>query len=371
MNNLTYSKTPGVYFTESVEASVTPEAIRPCFIVQTSTTIAAIDDQLVKFDDVASFKTVIGDNLPKSYKFINQAITEETGDNGTGFYVYSIKTDTADAFRAILTETINKPFIRKFTYIEETASSTNGLDDKITALNGGAVECARRGVNRLVTVVPYGTVATAISGATSGTPVQTTIMNTLKTSIYDENLSYGRVVVVVPTEDAGIAVGRINATPFYEEPGYKQFNTSINALDVEFTPSQVLTLQNYGFVVIAQEAYAGTEIYRINLGATLAFSKTTNTRDGLIISRSIADELLTQVAYICQRYVKRIEGEQSINDINDEITEVVEEFIEGGYVEPNTYLGATAGPQYTVQLKGEILPYGCIIAINVDTILGA
>ena len=115
---MTLDKLTGVYFDETVSTVVndiepTNEILQ--FIVQTSSTIASLDDQLV-LTNLSSFKTAVsGKGLTNTTDMI-EYLLNATGH--TKFYVYSVKTDTDAGWQAAVTTSQLYKEVKKVIYFE-------------------------------------------------------------------------------------------------------------------------------------------------------------------------------------------------------------------------------------------------------------
>ena len=363
---MTYSKLPGVYFTESISSVGIQAAKTPLFIVQTSTAIASIDDKLIKFSNYATFEsTVTGKGLTNTLAIIAEALGE-AGLLNNEFYVFSVKTDTAAAFTSILVDSSNYSDIKEVIYIEEenSASTQNTFNSKIGALKAGANTCATNGVNRTVYAVPYGTVNAAITAAQSGTDEEVAI-TTLTTAV--NGIASGRVVVLVP-DYAGAMIGRVFASEAGEDIGYAAINTAISTPRFNFTYSQALTLQNLGILFIRGEKTRGAWTYRVNLGVTTAFSG--SGADGLLVSRRVADEVLDEVKYACDSFIKAPnDSEDGITGLQTDVDTIVDNYVEARLInsDDSKLIVAEGDDVYTINIAGTIKPIKSTIAINVNT----
>lgn len=365
---MTYSKLPGVYFTESISTVSLTNTKTPMFIVQTSTAITDIDDKIVRFSNFATFEAIAtSKGLSNTLDIIEEALNE-AGMINNGFYIYSIKTDTAAAFTSVLVETSNYTDIKDVIYIEETKSTNaNTLASKLGALKTGAQTCYQNGVNRVCYVVPYGTIADAVTNASSGVSPEDACITALTTAL--NGIVSGRVAVVVP-DYGGAQIGRVLDSQYNEEIGYSTISTAISNPEFQFSYSQMLTLQNLGVMFIRGERLRGNWVYRVNLGVSTAFSG--NGADGLLISRRVCDEVLEQVKYACDLFIKNqndIEG--GLVALQTDVDNIIEQFVDAREIaEEDSELFVEEGSDvYTFNISGTIKPIKSTIAINVNTTL--
>lgn len=360
---MTYDKLPGVYFKETVGTiSNYGEEKIPLFIIQTSTAIAALDGQVTRFTTLTAFNQAVqGKGLTKTYKYIEQAILEY---GNTEFYVYSIKTDTKTAFIDAIKSTAHLTEVTDVIYVEETASAqSNTIANKISALELGLGNNAENGVFREGYVIPYGTINAAITEAENVLPATTVVAQLTTILAGDGN---GRVCVIVPDTLAGTVAGHILRTRYDQEPGFTQLeNVDLSGV-FNFDYNQMVTLQNLGVLFVRKEKIRGIEQYRINLGVTTSFK--TDSADGLLVSRRTADELLRQISWTCQAFVKAKESASNLAALNCEIGNIIEDFAEEESItKAGTILTASDAGNYTFEVTGTILPIKSVIAIEVDT----
>ena len=365
---MTYSKLPGVYFTETIASIASERSTTPFFVIQTSQAIADIDNQIISFTNFETFKTVVtGKGLNNTIDIMEEILTEAVMMNSK-FYVFSVKTDTAAEFTRILTDSANYTDMYDVIYIEETKSATsNSIATKAGALKSGANTCYANGANRIIHVIPYGTITDAVANKSENVTDTSVVISTFETIL--DGLNSGRVVPYVP-DYAGAMVGHAITTAADVDVGFEEINTPITNLKYNFTYSEMLALQNMGVNFIRGERVAGNWIYRINLGVTTAFSG--NGADGLLVSRRIADNVLQEVKYACDAFVKAPEDvEGGLVPLQTDIDNILDRFVAArDIIEDESYLTVTeAGDVYSFNLTGQIKPIKSTIAINVNTTL--
>ena len=320
---MTYSKLPGVYFGETVTtiADTTSMDEVLTFIVQTSSTISSIDDKLTLFTSYDAFETVATNKgLTKTLAFINKVLGA-TGHKQ--FYVYSVKTDTSTGWTDAIESSSQYKENKKFIYYEETKSSNNmTIASKISTLATACNSCYELGAFRVAYVIPYGTLADAITTA-STTPAESTIV-TQFTSLCSGTGS-SRIVLLLPDGEDAMMSTIINAG-YTMEPGYPLLSGSISGLTYNFTRAQMLTLQNLGVCFIRPERIQGEFQYRINLGVNMAFKDSKS--DGLIFSRAVVDELLYNVDIAINSFIKDKETDSNIAFVQTAVDGVVSDFVD-------------------------------------------
>lgn len=370
---MTYSKLPGVYFTETVDAGQVDSSVEyaPLFVVQTSTTIAQIDDQITYFDGISGFETIATNKgLTKTIASMKTILNEYQSDK---FYVYNIHTDTSASITSIIKDSANIDDIIDIIVIEETKSgNTNTINAKIKAIQSALADNYENGTFRTAIILPYGTVADAVANKESGVTTASAVTTALTTAL--NGVTDGRIICVVPDETSmSVVAGHIIATPFYRESGYDPISID-GTLNYEFTLSEMLTLQNMGVCFIREESRAGVKQYRINLGVTTSFAN--SSADGLIKSRKIVDEILREVKFECNNIVKSEDVETSAVFIQTECDNIISDFIDNNYllkelkvggVTYKSQLKATVGDRFTINVNGTLIPTGSLIAINVNT----
>ena len=366
-NNLTYSKLPGVYFTETVtQNTVFTEDEVPLFIVQTSTAITDIDGTITGYTNFAAFETVAKNKgLTQTLKYMQDILTESEHDN---FYVYSIKTDTATGFTDAIKSTAHLTDVTSIIYVEEAKSAqANAITSKIAAIKAGVHNNAENGVFREAYIIPYGTVEDAVDNAENTTPeaAAVTAMTTITAGDGD-----GRICVALPDSLAGCVVGHCIGSDYDEEPGFQ----GLGLLDLtgvyNFDATQMLTLQNIGVLFVRPERVQGNNQYRINLGVTTSFKE--SSADGLIVCRATVDAILRRIAFEGQAFVKAKESETNLAAFNSVISGIVTDFAEEESINRDgTALTAADAGNSTFTVTGTIQPIKSVIAIEVNTTINA
>ena len=366
-NNLTYSKLPGVYFTETVtQNTVFTEDEVPLFIVQTSTAITDIDGTITGYTNFAAFETVAKNKgLTQTLKYMQDILTESEHEN---FYVYSIKTDTATGFTDAIKSTAHLTDVTSIIYVEEAKSASgNAITSKIAAIKAGVHNNAENGVFREAYVIPYGTVEDAVEEAENTTPeaAAVTALTTITAGDGD-----GRICVALPDSLAGCVVGHCIGSDYDEEPGF----TALGLLDLtgvyNFDATQMLTLQNQGVIFVRPERLQGGNQYRINLGVTTSFKE--SSADGLIVCRTTVDAILRRIAFEGQAFVKAKESESNRAAFNTVINGIITEFATEGSINQNgTQLTVADAGNSTFTVTGTIQPIKSVIAIEVNTTITA
>lgn len=371
---MTYSKLFGVYFSETVGSSspsIIARSYHPCFIVQTSTAIASIDDTLTMFTSIQAFKTVAENKgLAKTIEFIEAIMNDYQSET---FYVFSVKTDTAAAFTAMIKGTANKEDIKEFVLVEETASAnSNTLNSKIAAIVTGLNDNYEKGVFRTCDVIPYGTVKAAVDGMAEGARAEAVAITAMTGAL--TGISSGRISLMCPDSAyVGLMTGRVLSTEYNREAGYTVLNIT-DPLDFDFTYDEMLTLQNAGICFVKQELVQGTPQYRIHAGLTAGFAS--DTADGFIKARKTCDEVLRQVKEACNMYYKNEDVDVSKTELQTECNTIVDEFITEGDIKKTLKIGTTtytSALTVTVEgrlgigITGTLIPSGSSMVINVNT----
>ena len=364
---MTYSKLPGVYFTETVtdNAEFTEDNV-PLFLVQTSTAISSIDNKITSYTNFKTFETRAKDKgLTQTLKYMQDVLTESENDN---FYVYSIKTDTSAAFTAAIESTAHLTDVTSIIYVEETKSAqANAITSKIGGIKSGLHSNAENGVFREGYIIPYGTVQDAIENAENTAPeaVIVTELTTITTGDGD-----GRICVALPDSLAGCVVGHCIGSDYDEEPGFE----ALGLLDLtgvyNFNATQMLSLQNMGVLFVRPERLQGGNQYRINLGVTTSFKE--SSADGLIVCRATVDAMLRRIAFEGQAFVKAKESESNLAAFNSVISGIIGDFAAEESVNRNgTKLTAADAGNSTFTVTGTIQPIKSVIAIEVNTTINA
>ena len=360
---MTLDKLTGVYFDETVSTVVndiepTNEILQ--FIVQTSSTIASLDDQLV-LTNLSSFKTAVsGKGLTNTTDMI-EYLLNATGH--TKFYVYSVKTDTDAGWQAAVTTSQLYKEVKKVIYLEETASSNSfKIENKMASMITGCATCATYGAFRIAYVIPAGTINAAITAASS-TPAETTLMTTFS-SIMD-GIHNGRLCVVLPDNYKNI-MATIAIKEYFEEVGYGDIYGEISELTYKLTKEQVLALRNLGVIVPRVRYVEGTWHYEIELGVTTNWNN--DKADGLLVARTITDELLRDVDNAVRPFVKEAEHEANEGFVQTAVDNVVATYVKNKYVKSDgTKLSVADTGNLSFNITGGVKPTRTLAVINVST----
>lgn len=372
---MTYSKLPGVYFSETVATDSVDQTVdyAPLFIVKSTSSIAQIDDQVTYFEGINAFSTIARNKgLNKTIDAMRVILNQYQASN---FYVYNVATDTSASMVSILEDCANKEDIIDIIFIEETKSAqANDVNTKIKAIQTALADNFTNGAFRTAIVIPYGTVHDAVTNKESGVTTSSAVITSLSSVL--TGVSDGRIFCVVPDEvTMGVISGHIIATPFYHEVGFESLNI-IGTPEYEFTLSEMLTLQNMGVCFLRKESRAGVDTYRINLGVTTSFAD--SAADGLIKSRKICDEVLRQIKTECENIIKSDDVETEKAFIQKECDNTLEEFIQQKYllkettkdgIKYKTKLTANVEDRNTINISGSLIPAGSLIAVNVSTVI--
>lgn len=363
---MTYSKLPGVYFSESAVATTMYEQeYTPLFLIQVSATLPG-DDVATEYATYDAFATEVGSNVSAQTKrWIRDILNEGAIDS---FYVYSIKTDTALGFTDAIKSTSHLTDVTTVTYIESSAStSANSITAKIGAIKDGLADNAENGVFREGYIIPYGTVNAAVEDDDSVTPeaAAVTALTTITTGAGD-----GRICVVVPDTMAGSIVGRCIGSAYNEEVGSLPLEL-INLSNVyNFNATQMLTLQNQGILFVRPEKIRGVLQYRINVGVTTSFKE--SSADGYLLARTIVDEMLRQIGFEGTAFVKARESESTLEAFKSVIAGIIDDFVkEESVTRTETKLTVSDNGNNTFIVSGTIKPAKSIMAIEVNTTIVA
>lgn len=360
---MTYNSLPGLKFTETVAtASVVDVTIPvPLFIVQTSSTITDLDGQITYYTGMDAFNELIsGKGLTYTAEVIADTLIEY---GNTAFYVYSIKTDTTQGFTDAVKATAHLLDVNRLIYIEETKSANaNTVINKIAAIKAGLIDNASNGVFRTATIIPYGTVDDAVSNASSGTDEANCIssLTTILTATGN-----GRIEVALPDENAGIILGKCMSCDYADEPGRTPVDSAVHESSYNFDATQMLTLMNLGVLFLKPERSYGEYRYRICLGVNTGFKN--NTADGLIVCRTVVDELLRRISYDAAPFVKAKETQQNEVLLQSIVDGIVDEFVTADNIYRDGTTLTVSGDGTVFQINGEIKPVRSAIAIEVNT----
>lgn len=360
------TKRPGVYFTEATGSVISENdgGFIPLFVVQTGTAIATIDEQITFYESIDAFATVVeGKGLDKTVKYIREALNEASMGQ---FYVYSIKTDTAEGFTNAIKNCASRTEIRDVVYIEETKSTTaTTCAAKVSAIKTALDDNFGKGTSRNALIVPYGTVDDAVKNA-ENTDARTTVITTL-TSVFN-GVSSGRITGLVPDDVfIGAGIGKFIGRAYNEEIGQFPITTSIDALTYNFDDAQLLQLVNIGCLVASSQRRGNDTQYKIEVGVTTAVKE--DGADQLLISRSIADQMLRDVKAECDSFIKQKLTSNTVTFLQTEIDNIIENYVNNNDVEQEgtTLTVSRSTIPYTINIVGTIQVVGSLLVINVDT----
>lgn len=360
---MTSSRLPGMYFQETVQNITNAEKdYVPLFLIQTSTAIADLDEQITHYTGFDAFETKVAEKGLTYTSAMIEQVLQEYGN--TEFYVYSIKTDTITGFTNAIKATSHLQNVKSITYIEETASANaNKITDKIGAIKAGLIDNATNGVFREGFIIPYGTVSAAVEDAENTAPEAACI--TSLTSILTGE-GHGRICCILPDENAGTCVGKCISANYDEEPGYTAIQSTLQTSTYNFDKTQMLTLENLGVIFIRLELLRGNIIPRINLGVTTGFKS--NTADQLLVSRTIADEILRQIEYEGTPFVKAKEVESNVTVLQTVVDGIIDNFTKNeSIIAEETAITVTDAGNSIFTITGTIKPIRSVIAIEVNT----
>lgn len=355
----------GIYFGETVSTitSSTTEDEDLCFLVQTSTAIETLDNQLKYYTNIEDFKTDVQDKgLTKTTEFI-EAVLALAGRNR--FYVYSIKTDTAAGFKEAVTCSTDIKEIRKVIYFEETASTQqNSLSTKMNALASACHDVYKYGAFRIAYVIPKATIEAAVAAAENVLPA-TTVVNTFQTLLTGDG--DGRLAIMVPDQEANV-MATIEASPFYQDAGKNNLLGTVGELKYKFTREQMKTLLNLGVMFIRSRRISGTIQYRLEGGISTSFKN--GKADGTLSARQTADELLHQCDIALDVLINDEDQLNNVAFAQTAVDDVVGNFIAGQYVtESGTNLTVNDAGNMKFTITGEIETVKPLRTIEVNTII--
>ena len=355
----------GIYFGETVStiASDTDEEEELCFLVQTSTAIASLDNTLTYYTSIDTFKTdTTGKGLTDTVAFIETVLSLA---NKTNFYVYSIKTNTAAGFQEAVNCSADIKEIRKVIYYEEnTIDNDLALASKMSALATACHNCYKYGAFRIAFVVPANTIAEAVEDAENVAP-ETTVVTTFTSLLTGDG--DGRLAVILPDKEANI-MATIVASPFDQDAGKGNILGTPGALTYNFSRTQMKTLLNLGVIFIRTKRERGQLYYRIEGGITTSFKS--GKADGTISARQTADELLHQVDIGLTNLINDKEHANNLSDAQTVCDDVIADFVENMYVtQDGTNLTVADTGNMKFSVSGQITTIKPLRTIDVNTVI--
>lgn len=359
---MTATRLSGITFTE--DTSTIPQGNEdiidaPLFIIQTTTAIAALDGQFKTYRSWTAYNNIAGSvsGLAKTNSIIKQVL-DETGLQK--FYVYSIKTDTQQAFTDCVKASSYLDDCETIIYIENAKSAqANTIADKINGIKAGIRDNYANGVFRQAYIVPYGTYNDAI---TEEGVVPSTAAVTCLTGITN-GIEDGLVCVVAPDSMCGSLLGATFNTPFDGEIGQYTIKNVDTTGFIKYNATQMLALQNGGILFIKRETYRRVSSYKPNVGVTLSYqgSKT----DGKLIRRRIVNEVLRRIKDECREYILDKDIESVRSSLHSTLGAVISEFVKNDCVIRDGTSLSVAMVDDTFQVSGTIQPIDSVYAIDV------
>lgn len=361
------TKRAGVYFTEAqgTVASEYDGNFVPLFIVETATAVATIDNQITAYDSIAAFATVVRNKgLTNTVNFIEQAL----GEAGIGrFYVYSIKRSGNVTLTSVIEDCASRTEIRDIVYIEEEKSIAPTIAQKVSEISTALDDNFENGTLRNGLVVPYGTIEYLATQSGDGT-TEDKVVAGMATCIGTNDS--GRVTSVVPdVKCAGADIGKFIGREYNDEIGANRINTSIDALTYNFNDTQILALVNDGCLVTTSKYVRGDIEYRVEVGVTHAINQ--DKSDQLLISRSIADQVLRDVKEECDQYIRTKMTANTVKLLQGDVDSIISEYVASeDVIQAGTKLTVSqSNVPYTLNINGTVQVAGSLLIINVDTTL--
>lgn len=166
----------------------------------------------------------------------------------------------------------------------------------------------------------------------------------------------------------------ICCTPYYIEPGFLEYRTVEPGEFKARTDAEILALQNAGIIFGADEVVSDLVVCRINLATSTAFAKNPRPADALFHARFNADNLLRNVFKAVFGQIKANETVSYIVKAQTKVDAIIDDEVEAERMIPyNTSTGdgtrltlvETDSDPYDLELRGQIQPINCTIAINV------
>ena len=360
---MTFTRLPGLKFTETVASSVINEAENvPLFLIQTSEEITDLDNTISYFTGFDAFQTLVeGKGLTYTTKCIEQTLQEY---GNTAFYVYSIKTDTALAFTNAIVSTAHLFDVTRIIYIEEAKSAnSNNINAKIKAILMGLNQTSEGGAFRTGLIIPYGTTADAVANKAAATSKEDALITSLTNTL--QGVSNGKIEIALPDENAGIVTGKCMATEYNEDPGRTIIQSGLEESTYNFNATQMLQLLNLGVLFIWQERYAGGFQYKICYGVNTGVID--NKKDDLIVCRKVVDEVLRQIGFEAAGLTKAPETETNEKALQSLTDDVVNRFVTAEEIYRDGTTLTASGNGRVFQLNGKIKPIRSAHSIEVNT----
>lgn len=349
---MTYNKLPGIVFTESVATSqvAAEDGNIPLFIIK------ATDDydlcgSINHFDSYSAFADVSAALEAPYTKQVIQDTLLEVG--ATEFYLYPVAFTNATTLTDTVAATAHLDDVKNMIYIEETAGTANtAIANCIASLKTGINTLESSGVFRRLYIVPYGTVHAASNAVTSLTSILSATGD-------------GRICCILPDENAGIVTGKCIVSPYNDEVGRTPVSSAVKESSYNFNAAEMLTLMNLGVLFLRRERGMGGYQYRICLGVTTSFKD--NAADGLLVCRTVVDELLSRIGVEAQPFVKAKETDSNEVMLQSVVDAIVNEFVTNEDIYRDGTSLTVGGDGVNFTINGTIRPVRSAIAIEVNT----
>lgn len=356
-------------------------AVIPLIIGQTGNNINADDIAVKKYKNINAIEASVANggignaDSNMSYKFFKQ-FTDETykiHSNDTGLpYVYfidmgSIPFTNGEAWSNAFNLAMTKRDIGKLVIVGfKKADATKPITDKelqeivgiLASANGIIIEDSKKGKPKRLMFT--------VDGATDEDMMKIT---------NDESNAYiqkSRVIPCVP-DFFGQMVARYCLTKYDIEPGYEDFR-SVTADDViERTPDMEEQLQNAGINFIRKEMEGSNIHAKICLGVSSSMAATTRPHDCLPHYRRNVDHLINRLYTACYPQLKRNETKATIDMLQTDVNNIVEEEIEAGSMQEGTEVTVEESNMNPVQLmlKGNSKPVNSTEYIGIEMYISA
>lgn len=356
-------------------------AVIPLIIGQTGNNIKADEIAVKKYKNINAIEASVANggignaDSNMSYKFFKQ-FTDETykiHSNDTGLpYVYfidmgSIPFTNGEAWCNAFNLAMTKRDIGKLVIVGfKKADATKAITDKelqeivgiLASANGIIIEDSKKGKPKRLMFT--------VDGATDEDMMKIT---------NDESAAYiqkSRVIPCVP-DYFGQMVARYCLTKYDIEPGYEDFR-SVTADDViERTPDMEEQLQNAGINFIRKEMEGSNIHAKFCLGVSSSMAATTRPHDCLPHYRRNVDHLINRIYTACYPQLKRNETKATIDMLQTDVNNIVEEEIEAGSMQEGTEVTVEESDINPVQLrlKGYAKPVNSTEYIGIEMYISA
>jgi len=370
------SKTPGIYYNESVETELIGTGAKIPIIIgktgNTGTEDYKVDGTtFLKFNNYAAANRTIANGgigtdtetnpvLAFLEEFFEEAAVTSNDQLGVP-YVYVIDLGAATdktAWTTALTTAKKLSDVTLEVYVGADNISNYTLQSFLAGA-GASIDTEVLNLN-----LRYG-----IATKTNGTDADLIALNPSSGGILNS-----RIYVTEPLL-FGKTAARICTTPYYVEPGFLRYRTVEPGTFKKRTREEIEALQDAGIIINVDEGVDSDIYCRINLSVSTSYAKNPRPADATGHAKFNADHLLREIFKALYPQVKDNEVTSNTVKRQNIVDTIIAEEVLAERMKPyNSETGKgtkltliESDDPYDMELIGQILPVNCTIAILVKT----